>query len=156
MVNGQRIGGPQVSHYPDRTRTSMGNPVGFIYRRMQTALGEHTCAYCGMPSDEFDHVLPIKFASAFPQSSEGFVIVPCCGECNSLLGSTPFHSFSEKREYLQGLLRSRYAKILNIPNWTEAEIDRLSGVTRADVKRASALRTSMAARVNFEAPLEFD
>jgi hypothetical protein len=88
------------------------------------------CAYCGMPAEGDDHLIPLSFyqagMDAIEMSHWRFTLVPACNECNLLAGDRVFETVSQKRRYIQERLRCRYKKILAIPVWDEEEIESLS------------------------------
>ncbi len=61
--------------------------------------------------------------------------VPACTECNSLAGAKLFITVGAKRRWLKKRLRARYAKLLEAPAWSEAEIAELGFELRTHVER---------------------
>ncbi len=85
------------------------------------------CAYCGVVADTYDHVPPLSMVHAMGVGQfEGRMWrVPACRECNSLLGSAPLVTVAKRREFVKKRLRVRYAKVLRLPSWSDAEIEGL-------------------------------
>ena len=52
--------------------------------------------------------------------------VPCCRECNSVLGASYQETAAERKDELKRRMRKRYEKILAMPNWTSGELAQLS------------------------------
>lgn len=101
------------------------------------------CAYCGMPADSKDHVIPRSYSRMMydVHNSRSKLLetfgetVPCCHECNSLLGATPALTVPERKKFVKAALKKRYRKVLKMPNWSEDEIDALKGLLQEHVKQ---------------------
>jgi hypothetical protein len=76
------------------------------------------CVYCGQLADCIDH---------FPPQSLTFVgwLLPACKECNYFAGTFYGLDFWERVEYIRRLLRNKYGKVLNVPDWTKNEMREL-------------------------------
>ena len=84
------------------------------------------CAYCGDIADSLDHVLPHSYTRIFPKQNRTYnkkEVVPCCTECNSLLGNKPYFAVAERAAYLAGKYEKRYKKLLSMPVWEEEDIE---------------------------------
>lgn len=103
-----------------------------------------SCIYCGEPAEHIDHVLPVRYSNwrdvLTPEEREQLATVPACGECNMLAGSKAFHSLGDKRDFIRGKLRKRYAKILDGPIWTDEEMAELGDGLRGYVEGTQARR----------------
>jgi hypothetical protein len=103
------------------------------------------CNYCGEWGGTRDHVVPHSYASrsGVRDFSESLV-VPCCLECNSLLGNRLFPSIEARGRWIGKSLRRRYKKLLSAPVWTVDELSELGPSLRqsimADAKRRSVVR----------------
>lgn len=98
----------------------------------------YDCIYCGMPATDRDHLTPVSYNySRRPKSRNPCAqeTVPCCRECNSLLGSKFVIGVRERAGEVATCLEARYSKILKAPVWTEEEIAAL-GVDLQRVIRA--------------------
>lgn len=115
----------------------------YRYRRVGVRDPE-SCVYCGNPAECLDHVLPLRYANWQPELTPAerrlLILVPACWECNALAGSTPFQTFRAKRAYVHDRLLRRYRKLLDLPSWTEAEVNELSGNLREHVRGEQARR----------------
>lgn len=84
------------------------------------------CYYCGVPADTVDHVPPrsvrVRLAELNLQNRYAHHEVPCCFECNSLLGARAPFGLTDRKRYLKTRLSRRYAKLLRIPKWDDAEL----------------------------------
>lgn len=102
------------------------------------------CAYCGETADSMDHVVPVSTLaggrSAATRDREH--CVPCCRECNSLLGDRGGDTVGSRAGYLAAVYRVRYAQALAQPHWFEDEIDELGPNLRAEVERALSAKRS--------------
>ena len=114
------------------------------------------CYYCGEPAGAVDHVVPQSMLETLRIMGDDAVTailarhgrrmtVPCCGECNSVLGNKYFDTLDERKQYLKRRMRQRYAKILRVPDWTDRELSQLGerlqqSVIGAVVKRDIILR----------------
>lgn len=99
--------------------------------------GVEPCAYCGLPADTVDHVIPRSLRYMLVdvggwRDRWGRVTdtVPACHECNSLVGSMVFNTMREKRNYIHERMRVKYKSVLRTPNWDQDELDELSPIMR--------------------------
>ena len=83
-----------------------------------------------------DHVVPVSVDEVSRDNAKWTEkhVVPCCRECNNLLGSAYLLTVWERAGYLEGKLASRYKKILNTPNWDPEDLKELSYKLRKDIK----------------------
>lgn len=99
------------------------------------------CIYCGTPSIDKEHVVPISWINELKELKfmgidvdvPEEIIVPSCHECNLFASGTIFKSIKEKKRYIKEKLYKRYKKFLNSPEWTEQEIMELDGRLRQHV-----------------------
>lgn len=113
------------------------------------------CAYCGLPADTEDHVTPLAFYHAglevVDMSEMRLALVPACRECNLIAGSHVFPTVLQKRRYIQERLRCRYKKLLEIPEWSEDDLDELSLSLARYVRRSLRLREIIWRRITYRA-----
>lgn len=113
------------------------------------------CYYCGVLADSIDHTVPqhlLVRAGAAGLDLRGVMrmrrwTVDACRECNTLIGGAIFRTMRERSDFLKSRLRSKYRKVLRMPNWTPAELDTLGPVIRKDVESALAKRDSVKLRI---------
>jgi len=91
-----------------------------------------------MPGDARDHVIPRSVLQTLADTGieinkSRIKIVPCCHECNCLLGASFQETIAERKKYLKQRLRHKYRAILKIPHWTEEEINELGYVLKQDL-----------------------
>lgn len=103
------------------------------------------CAYCGLPSDTKDHVIPQSEKAYNPYDKDH--TVPCCRECNSTLGAKPFYSVAERASYLRRVYEKKYEKILKIPTWEPHEIEELSGRLQTNIMQSQWLKQEVRMRL---------
>jgi hypothetical protein len=87
------------------------------------------CTYCGAwDGDNRDHVIPASYSQSVPYRKKTFRqkdTVPCCQECNVLLGARLCFTIPSRAAYLLGTYERRYKKLLNQPDWSDEEIEEL-------------------------------
>ena len=85
------------------------------------------CAYCGAKASTADHFHPlVKNGEATGYITEIYNLIPCCGECNSTKGNTPFDEWY-KNEKTKDEIKQRsgwsddefFERKKNIENLTE-------------------------------------
>lgn len=89
------------------------------------SLKDYECFYCGMSAETEDHIPPLSLIETFPSYDR--ILVRSCRSCNGLLGSRPLLSPSTRVEYLIKRYQRRWRKDIDMPNWTDWEIEELSG-----------------------------
>lgn len=112
------------------------------------------CTYCGMSAQAQDHVISRRMREVFKNAELAAIVhppdtVPCCHECNSIAGAKLFLSISQKRRYIKEQLRRRYRKVLDIPTWTQAELDELGYGLRRHVEASIELRDLVKMRLQW-------
>lgn len=103
------------------------------------------CAYCGAPAGTVDHVPPRTAAG----NGAKHWLVPCCSECNSLLGARPLYTVEERQHFLAGAIRRRYEKVLRVPRWTAEELSEVGPSLRMSILSTQALSDAVRARLAF-------
>lgn len=109
--------------------------VGSLYRRLE-GVDLSACFYCGDPRESLDHCPPLSVACAldldkFRKNGGELVLVPCCSQCNSMLGSKKLGTPGERLAYLW----AAYATLIEKTNhgWSEEEVSELGRNLRAIV-----------------------
>jgi hypothetical protein len=90
------------------------------------------CYYCGLPAETQDHVIPKSLIEQYRLSDPVSVhalfahgrtrVVPACTQCNSIAGARYHETLADRKAYVKQRLRSKYAKLLAMPDWTEEEL----------------------------------
>jgi hypothetical protein len=114
---------------------------------------EGQCFYCGVVADTEDHVpprtvRPILLAEGLADRYP-FIEVPCCRECNSVLGARCVWTLPERKRFIKKALRRRYRKWLAVPDWSESEIGRLGPMLQRAVLHGLAMRDLTLERLRF-------
>lgn len=113
------------------------------------------CFYCNMPADTIDHCPPLSYVGNFgveflEKNKIPMYKVPCCRECNSLLGDKMLPTLGERAEYLSDRLFKRYEIDVQSDLWSDDELDEMGYNMRKfisdsnDVKRISVRRVEYA------------
>jgi hypothetical protein len=115
------------------------------------------CAYCGDVAATVDHVFPISQAAALSsvltptelraKLRGGLSLVPACFDCNNRAGAKPFYTMASKRAYIQSKLRIKYRKLLDSPEWSEAELNELGFALRQSVRNDLLFKKRIRARI---------
>ena len=101
------------------------------------------CFYCGVSATGMDHVIP------YCVNGHKTDAVPCCKECNTLLGSYVIGDCWQKKECLSGILQKRYRKELCFRDRSEHELNELGYNFRCSVESSMVLKSILEARVAF-------
>ena len=113
-----------------------------------------SCTYCDEPADTLDHVVPLSFSSVRRGGgggdANGFPRVPCCRECNTLLGNRPLLTVEERRAWLAGALKKRYRKLLGAP---KVDLSELGPSLRAMIDGRTSRKTQVERRIAYAAGL---
>lgn len=99
---------------------------------------DETCYYCGMSANAYDHVIPRSVLRMLDETDieipkNRIKRVPCCHECNCLLGASYQETIAERKKYLKLRLKNKYRALLKIPQWSEEEINELGYTLRQDL-----------------------
>jgi len=76
-------------------------------------------------------------------------LVPACRECNNIAGNKVFERLEDKREYIQGRLSIKYKRIIDLPHWSEKELNGLGYGIRAGLKIKLLARKWVMNRINY-------
>lgn len=112
-----------------------------------------SCNYCGEPADTRDHIIPVSYqTNARPTKSARHnprygETVPCCRDCNVMLGTKLFPSMEDRCHYVAGALRRRYSKLINAPAWTADELAELGPGLRASILADASRRNVVRRRI---------
>ena len=107
--------------------------------RINNPDGEYIqCVYCGMPATTTDHVPPLSWRKflieEFPEEYK-FMLVDCCRECNSLLGSRLIFTITERKKFLKEKIQRIYAKYLyRTKDFSEEELDEMGRTLRSQIQ----------------------
>lgn len=106
--------------------------------------GVNPCYYCGMAADSVDHVVPRTIAERLPEvelvSDIRTYTVPCCRECNCILGPKLYATLADKKHALKKILRKRYKKYLTLPDWTEEDMQELGPTLQPKIRAGQSVK----------------
>jgi|TARA_Y100000310_G_scaffold47517_1_gene44098 hypothetical protein len=102
---------------------------------------KYSCTYCDDIAEDLDHVIPHSYASSSGvRLYKKELVVPCCKECNGLLGDKLFFLIGERAAYLGDRYTKRYKKILDTPMWEKEEIEELGCSLKSMIQRGICLK----------------
>ena len=116
-----------------------------------TMFRENNCTYCGEPSDTKDHVTPVSEyqISRKNVSYSRDKVIPCCKECNNVLGNINVFRISERANYLYHRYRDKYKRHINLPRWSKDEILSQSKNVQQSIYDAQQLKLIIFDRLEF-------
>jgi hypothetical protein len=109
---------------------------GHKYKRHFTQEGYY-CFYCSDPADTLDHVPPLSAMEVLNKEKRKkeqipAVLVPCCRECNSALGSRQLWTVFDRLMYLESYYDAYFKRQKML--WSEEEIEELGYSLRESVR----------------------
>jgi hypothetical protein len=112
------------------------------------------CYYCGVPASTVDHAPPINWvvalgALALQEQGAQFLKVPCCQQCNSMLGAQKYFSLKQRKAYIASALREKYRTLRSIAEWSEEELEQLDGELESFVRAHAGWRLVIERRIAF-------
>jgi hypothetical protein len=115
-----------------------------------------SCYYCGEPADTTDHVPPQCIRPLMLRDPVGFkqykfCEVDCCKECNSGLGKR-FWTLAERKNEVAKRIRRKYKKLLEMPDWTVAELATVSSRMRDQILSQLKRRGVARRRLSWASP----
>jgi hypothetical protein len=110
------------------------------------------CVYCGVLSSGWDHVPPLHFVgrlTADVRTRYHLRLLPACTECNCWLSGNVKTTLVERRAYVRQRLQRKYARLLQIPDWHEAELAQLSPKLQFDIRSKLRAAAYIRQRIRF-------
>lgn len=110
------------------------------------------CFYCGLPADTFDHQPPLSRVHDYEALSlihEEYVKVPCCRECNSMLGASLNSCLIDRERQLKKLMQHKYRASLKVPDWPKEELAQLGKNMRSEINVAIEARDAVEMRLDY-------
>lgn len=109
---------------------------GSKYKRHFLTEGYY-CFYCSDPAQCLDHVPPLSMIDVYTheerkKSNIPAVLLSCCTECNSALGSRLLPTANERLLYLESYYEAFFKKQKAM--WTDDEIDELGDSLKSSVR----------------------
>ena len=110
---------------------------------------ESSCVYCSSPFNLCrDHVIPTSYLRQ-KRKYEGDWLVTSCQECNNVLGSDLIFNVPDRANRVLQVLRKKYLKVLNFPEWTPEELEELSHSFKASVISSLTHKHEIQERLNY-------
>lgn len=94
--------------------------------RFRYVVGGLLCVYCGETANTLDHWPPRSYG-------DFGLLLPCCRECNTLLGTQSPTSLEARITGLKYMLRQRYQRWLRIPDWDEDDLRSMGKTLRSSI-----------------------
>lgn len=120
------------------------------------------CVYCGKDAECEDHVIPVSFLSDRNRrknkswndnhNKSNNNLVNCCRECNSIASDKVFIDIDDKKDYIQEKLQKKYRKVLDMPDWTEKQINTMGINLATEIRIQLLAKKWILNRVNY--PIE--
>jgi hypothetical protein len=109
-----------------KERTRLLRAYNHFYERLYTEEG-FECFYCAAPADTLDHSPPLAWLEpygikAFKESEIPLALIPCCSECNGLLGDRKLFTAEDRLTFLLSKYKKLQSKLVN---WTLEEISEM-------------------------------
>lgn len=132
------------------------------YHHMYSAiapLGRNVCSYCGLPSEQQDHVPALYWVEDqgvdyFESKGISFILVPSCAECNLTLNKQRLVGLAERAAYIRRKIWERYEPDINAPEWRPEELEALTGRLKEDMLYLQARRDLAIRRYRFAREVE--
>lgn len=106
------------------------------------------CTYCGEHADCYDHTIPIAYRHNTRSNNENRTYaVPCCTECNTVLGSAPFFTIRERADYILKKYLKRHKKIINHVEWCDEELEEMSSEFKRTIKATMKMKEVIKSRI---------
>ena len=115
------------------------------------------CHYCGMPATSEDHVVPRAIIKTYESIADPellaslkrhrTLVVPACGECNSVAGATIQKTLEDRKRFIKAKLRKRHRKVLNMPDWSDEEIAELGPELQQHIRANQELKNVIKRRL---------
>lgn len=102
------------------------------------------CSYCGDIADTMDHFPPRSVTNYG-------LLIPCCRECNSSLSTLYAFSFKDRAALAKRNIRSKYKKLLRIPDWTDEEFEEMALHMKESVLAGQRIRDQIKERLAWNA-----
>lgn len=102
------------------------------------------CVYCGAIATTRDHFPPKSL------TMRG-LLLPCCGECNSLAGTDNGTDFGLRADLVKIKLRKRYRKILMVSVWGSEELSEMGKSLKREIRTWQERRRIIQSRLAWNA-----
>ena len=108
-----------------------------------------TCAFCDEAAECTDHTMPAALISGRVdlQQRYRFFVVSACLDCNARAGWTVDRTFIARRRRIAASVRKANRRLLNTPEWSDAELADLGPNIRSAVRSAQWERAALLRRI---------
>lgn len=109
---------------------------GHLYTRWCFEGDTGRCFYCDEAPAGRDHAPALFWMDALVNAKHNrkyeYWMVPCCTECNALLGNRPLHTLYARAMYIEQKLSKKYEAKHVL--WSSAELAQMSRTMQASIK----------------------
>ena len=113
-----------------------------------------SCRYCGVVSCGYDHIPPIAHIERLSDVTDIDQIncrkVPCCKQCNLILGAVLLLTVPERRSHVRTSLRKKYRALLRMPYWDEEELAELDNDLANQIRQWSSFAEYIKKRLGYQ------
>ena len=109
---------------------------------------QHTknlCFYCGEVATETDHIVPRS--KKYKDFKRHKLTVTSCRGCNHVLFNSYQSTLAERKKELKERLVNKYQDVLNMPHWSQKELDELGPNLRSYIKSQLIFRQQIIDRL---------
>lgn len=112
------------------------------------------CWYCGDAADTRDHcpsllTLYEMGADTMRRNSVELLLIPCCRECNSLLGAAPVLLPDKRGFWCNEKIQRRYFKTLNAKTFDEYDLEEFTGRLKQSIEAHIIVKSWVERRLYF-------
>lgn len=112
--------------------------------QFRTRLQSHICIYCGGFAESDDH-----FPSLNVSKFRGWLL-PACNECNDIAHTNFSFDFLSRFLFVKNRLKRKYKKILNIPDWSDDELESMSLNMKENILQSIRYKSQTQARIDWD------
>lgn len=116
------------------------------------------CFYCGDDATCKDHIIPVSYYySGKRQPKKKYLtseygkenLIDSCNECNNIAWNKIFQDVFAKKEYIQEKIKLKYKKVVNMPFWSEEEINELGYMLKKEIRIQQLARKWILNRMSY-------
>ena len=110
------------------------------------------CIYCGLPSNQRDHVPPLSRVEQYQQiglKQEFYIKVPSCAECNHMASDFLQDSIFDRIEFVKDKIARKSSRLLRSAEWSDKELEELGPILRSQVAEASVKKKIAVSRIDY-------
>ena len=114
------------------------------------------CFYCGEDATTKDHVIPVSYYYSGVRKNKHLTsqygkenLVDACKECNNIAWNKIFQDKYSKKDFIQERLKQKYKKVINMPYWSDEEVEQLGRTLKKEIKIQQLARKWALNRMNW-------